>query len=151
MSQATVEFSAKTSRGPHVAMFALGKLAVERSETCGLRSCIALVTPHPSAYGCHLPPLGKAIFKRLPHLWRWGNYRKWRIFQRAYRLSVWNALRGLFKPPARPVVMTSVFGVSRVKKLCYTLLSSREVQVAEKRFHARSGSVFRNGCGFGGI
>ena len=30
-------------------MFALGKLAVERSETCGLRSCIALVTPHPSA------------------------------------------------------------------------------------------------------
>ena len=60
MLQATVEFSAKTSRGPHVAMFALGKLAVERSETCGLRSLHTTKTPHPSAFGCHLLPLEKA-------------------------------------------------------------------------------------------
>ena len=26
-----------------------------------MRSCLALMTPHPSAFGCHLPPLGKAF------------------------------------------------------------------------------------------
>ena len=31
----------------------------------------------------------------MPHLWRWGNYRKWRLVRRAYRLCVWNAPRGL--------------------------------------------------------
>ena len=38
----------------------VSKLAVERSETCGLRSYFVFRTPHPSRFACHLPPLGKA-------------------------------------------------------------------------------------------
>ena len=48
----------------------------------------------------------------MPHLWRWGNYRKWRIIRRAYRLSVWNAPRGLVQ------ATSTAGGLDFHEKLC---------------------------------
>ena len=42
-------------------------------------------------------------------MWRWGKFRKWRIFRRAYRLSGWNAPRGLVQATGTAGGYDSIF------------------------------------------
>ena len=44
------------------------KANIEGTAERWMRSCVALMAPHPSAYGCHLPPLGKDWITLLPSL-----------------------------------------------------------------------------------
>ena len=112
-------------------MFAKGKLSVEQSETCGLRSCFALRTPHPSAYILRFAPwqvcFANVAAATFPH---WGRQKfsdchicggraitaSGGFFDEPIGSACGMPQGGRCKPPARPVVMT-LFDTSRQSRV----------------------------------
>jgi len=71
-----------------------------------MRSYLALRTPHPSAYGCHLPPLGKAFFSACHICGGGASTASGGFFDEPIGSACEMPQGGLCKPPDRLVVMT---------------------------------------------